>query len=369
MSKTRRGNKAKAKHSWFSMKAMATGHAEIVIYDEIGGWGKSAADFIRELNAMADVSAITLRINSPGGDVFDGNAIYNLLRGHPAKVTAHIDGIAASIASLIAMAADDIVMPDNAMMMIHDPFAGVSGSANDLRKAADVLDKLRHGLLSAYVTKTGADESTVSEWMSNETWFTAAEAADAGLADTVIEPVKAAASFDLSQFTHAPDDFGMATQNLMAPVNSVKKKIGENAMTIDKLKAQLQAAGDKKTALEEKLNTTSADLATTTASLADVQAKLTDAADMIAAGKAYKAKLVDQVVQARRTLKMLGDTDGDVKAASEFVASWPLAHIEAEAKQLGTLSKNPNASAITPGATDEEDKGDQTISFRNQKEA
>lgn len=352
--------------NWYSVKALAPGHAEIVIYDEIGYWGKSASDFITELNAMKDVAQIDVRINSPGGDVFDGHAIYNLLRSHPAHVTAYIDGIAASIASIIMLAADEIIMPANALVMIHDPVVGAYGDVEALRKAADVLEKLRGILLSAYVARTGEDEATVSAWMTKETWFTAEEAIASGLADTLLEPVKAAAVFDARKFSNAPR---AALQNLMAPVNSVKKKIGENAMTIEELKAQLQAAGDKKTALEAKLNTTSADLATTTASLADAQAKLTDAADMIAAGKAYKAKLVDQVVQARRTLKMLGDTDEDVKAASEFVASWPLAHIEAEAKQFGTLSENPNASAITPGATDEEDKGDQPMSFRNQKEA
>jgi len=351
--------------NWYQIKALATGHAEIVIYDEIGYWGKSASDFIAELNALKDVSQIDLRINSPGGDVFDGHAIYNLLRSHPANVTAYIDGIAASIASIIMLAADEIVMPANALVMIHDPVVAAAGDAASLRKAADVLEKLRGILLSAYVARTGADEATVSAWMAEETWFTADEAYASGLADTLLEPVKAAAVFDSRKFSNAPR---AALTNLMAPASSVPPKKGENAMTIEKLKAQLQTAGENHSALQTKFDAQAADLQTATASLATATATIEANADMVAAGTAYKASLVDKVIQARRTLKMIGDTPEASAEAETFIASWPLAQIEAEATNMATLIKNPAASAIIGDSTDNSDASGATESFRNAKE-
>src|SRR4030095_8722806 len=103
--------------------------AEIMVYDEIGMWGVSAADFDRELKALGDVKSINMRINSPGGDSFAGIAIYNTLQAHPATITTRVDGIAASAASLIAMAGDKIIMPDNTFMLVHEPFVQTSRHA------------------------------------------------------------------------------------------------------------------------------------------------------------------------------------------------------------------------------------------------
>jgi len=351
--------------NWYQIKALATGHAEIVIYDEIGYWGKSAADFISELKALGDVTQIDLRINSPGGEVFDGHAIYNLLKGHPARVTAYVDGIAASIASIIMLAADEIVMPQNALVMIHDPVVAAHGDAEALRKAADVLEKLRNILLAAYVSRTGSSEADVSGWMTNETWFTAEEALAAGLADTVIEPVKAAAVFDSRKFSNAPR---AALTNLLAPASSVPQKKGENAMTIEELKAKLQTAGEKQSALQTKLDAQSAELQTATASLAEATATIEANADMVAAGKEYKAELVGQVIQARRSLKMIGDTPEALEEATAFVEAWPLAQLKAEAASMAALVKNPAASAIIGESTDNEDESGATESFRKAKE-
>lgn len=350
--------KNRTSRNWYNIKALADGHAEIVIYDEISYWGKSAADFIRELNALQGVSEITLRINSPGGDVFDGHAIYNLLRGHPATVTAHIDGIAASIASIIAMAADEIVMPANAMMMIHDPSGGAIGHADELRKAADVLDKLRAALVAAYVARSGADEATVEQWMADETWFTAAEAVEAGLADTVIEPVKAAASFDLSQFANVPQALA---PHLGAPAARNTRNKGGQSMDIEQLKAQLKQAGDQNTALQNKLDDA-------TDKLEQARARLEQAQPMIEAGQAYQNRLIDEVVAARRTLGLVKDSDEEVKAAREFLASWPLRQLEAEARHLTDLAARPTGSGITPPAIDDDDSGAKPTTFRAKKE-
>ncbi|WP_024190693.1 head maturation protease, ClpP-related [Escherichia coli] len=107
---------------WYTIKAAdVRGAADISIYEEIGGFGVTAKQFAEDLKALGDVSHINLRIHSPGGDVFEGIAIYNLLRNHPADITVYIDGVAASMASVVAMAGDRVVMPENAMMMIHYP--------------------------------------------------------------------------------------------------------------------------------------------------------------------------------------------------------------------------------------------------------
>lgn len=107
---------------WYNIKAASDGASTTIqVYEEIGGWGITAQQFSEDLKAPGDISHITLNIHSPGGDVFDGIAIYNLLSKYPAKITVHIDGLAASMASVIAMAGDRIVMPENAIMMSPQP--------------------------------------------------------------------------------------------------------------------------------------------------------------------------------------------------------------------------------------------------------
>lgn len=193
------------RREWYRIQNLvAEDTAEVWIYDEIGFWGTTAGDFIRELSGVT-ASKIVLHLNSPGGDVFDGIAIFRALKDHPATIEARVDAIAASIASVIAMAGDRIVMTQHSMMMIHEPFALVIGDANDMRKQADVLDKLADTLAGIYAARAGGD---VAEWraaMTAETWYRDQEAVDAGLADEVVADMAAAQdSFDLSHFRNAP---------------------------------------------------------------------------------------------------------------------------------------------------------------------
>ncbi len=190
--------------TWFSIQAKAAGNAEIVIYDEVGLYGVTAKTFYDQLRALGDVGQILVRINSAGGDVFDGIAIYNMLKNHKARVDVVVDGIAASIASIIAMAGDKVTMPANTFMFVHDPLALVIGDAENMREMADSLDKIAASLINTYTSKTGKSEAEVKKWMSEDTWFTAQEALDAGLADEVITAVDIAARFDLSRFRNAP---------------------------------------------------------------------------------------------------------------------------------------------------------------------
>ncbi len=196
------------RRSWFRMASLANGEAEVVIYDEIGMWGITAAAFRESLLALGSFDSLTLRINSPGGEVFAGWAIYNMLDRLDCPITVYIDGIAASMASLVAMVGDTIIMPENAMMMIHDPAGFVMGTADDMRDIADVLDRMKLSIINAYARKSGLPSDEISQIMSDETWYTAAEAVAAGFADEVEEAVRAAATFDLSRFQHPPTAMG-----------------------------------------------------------------------------------------------------------------------------------------------------------------
>nr|WP_283102722.1 ClpP-like prohead protease/major capsid protein fusion protein [Shewanella abyssi] len=187
-----------------------------MIYDEIGGWGVTAKQFARDLQALGKVSSITARIHSPGGDVFEGMAIYNIIKGHPAQKVCRIDGLAASMASVIAMAFDEVVMPENAMMMVHKPWGGTLGDADDMRKYADLLDKVESNLVGAYAQKTGLSDDELHSLLASETWLTGREALEQGFADTVTDPLQMAASLSskrLKDFTNMPE----ALKNLFAP--------------------------------------------------------------------------------------------------------------------------------------------------------
>ncbi|WP_052077315.1 head maturation protease, ClpP-related [Thalassobacter sp. 16PALIMAR09] len=191
--------------SWYTIRARASG-AEVLIYDEIGAYGVTAKGFLAELGALPDDAAIDLRLNSPGGSVFDAVAIYNALKRHAGDITVWIDGIAASAASYIAMAGDTVVMPENAFLMIHDPSGLVMGTAEDMRATAEALDKVKGSLIQGYAAKSGKADDEIATLMAAETWLDAKEALDLGFIDRIAEPVKLAASFDVARFRNAPPE-------------------------------------------------------------------------------------------------------------------------------------------------------------------
>lgn len=186
-------------------KAGASKEAEIWIYEEIGdGWygGISAAQFVKDLKELGDLDKITLRINSPGGNVFDGIAIYNVLKQHKAKVVTYIDGYAASIASVVAMAGDEIYMAENGIMMIHNAWALAIGNAADIRKVAAELDKVDEAILSTYMKRVKKEKETICQMMADETWMSAAECLEMGFIDEITGALEAAACFDLRRFKY-----------------------------------------------------------------------------------------------------------------------------------------------------------------------
>lgn len=182
---------------------------EIWLYDQIGSdfWGEgiSAKTFTKELTALGKVSTINLRINSPGGDVFDGLTIYNQLNAHPARVTVDVDGLCASIASVIAMAGDEIRMAGNAMMMIHNPHGMAIGDSTEMQRVAALLDQVKGNLADTYAARTGNLRASIEAWMSDETWLTADAAVQMGFADAVTQEQRVAASFGLlANFRNVP---------------------------------------------------------------------------------------------------------------------------------------------------------------------
>ena len=161
--------------------------AEVFLYGDIGGWldGIGAEDFAREL-ASIDAENIDVRLNSGGGSVFEGQAIYNALYRHNAKVNIHIDGLAASIASVIAMAGDTINITEGSHIMIHKPWSMAIGDAESMRKEAEVLDSLESGIVDIYAARTNKSREQLESWIAAETWFKGQDAVDAGFADAVI---------------------------------------------------------------------------------------------------------------------------------------------------------------------------------------
>ncbi len=193
--------------TWYQIQAKSNGDrntADISIHDEIGIWGISASRFMADVKALGAVDEINLSIHSPGGDVLDGWAIYNALRSNKAQVNVQIEGLAASMASVIAMAADKITMHENSFMMIHEPWGMAIGDAEEMRDTADLLDKLGNGLVNAYVGRTGNDEETIREWMKAETWMDGKEAKARGFADVVTGAVAMSAKFDTRRWKMTP---------------------------------------------------------------------------------------------------------------------------------------------------------------------
>ncbi len=185
---------------WFNIQGKATDAvAEVYIFDEIGAYGITAQDFISEMKEYKD-TPVNLRINCIGGDVFDGMAMYNIIKKREAKTTAYIEGIAASMGSVIALAADEVVMAENSLFMIHNAWGGAMGEAEDMRKTASILEKISGEIANIYERKTRLSLNRIVEMMDKETWLNAQEAYELGFIDLISDSIKVAAKYDVSKF-------------------------------------------------------------------------------------------------------------------------------------------------------------------------
>ncbi|MGC3792038.1 head maturation protease, ClpP-related [Priestia aryabhattai] len=221
------------------MSANSDNVADIYIYGDIVTYSwyeedTSATTFKNDLDALGEVDTINLYINSPGGSVFEGVAIHNMLKRHNAKVNVHVDALAASIASVIAMAGDAIFMPKNSMLMIHNPWTWGMGNAADFRKLADDLDRIGNSAKQTYLAKAGdkLTEDRLQELLDGETWLSADEACELGLCDVVEEANTMAASISseiLQKYKHVPQNLVNQQTTISASEMAERQRIAEQA--------------------------------------------------------------------------------------------------------------------------------------------
>lgn len=195
------------KKFWECKQSANQNEADVFIFGEIVSFkwddtDTTAASFQKDLKELREVSQINLHINSPGGSVFEGIAIGNMLRQHKARVVAHVDALAASIASVIVASCDEVIMPENSMLMIHNPWTISMGNAKELRKQADDLDKIAESSVVTYLAKAGEKltEEKIKQIMDEETWMSAQEAYNYGLCDVVESANQVAASISQKLF-------------------------------------------------------------------------------------------------------------------------------------------------------------------------
>lgn len=209
--------------------ARGTDRAEVYLYGVIGqdwfGEGVSAKQFADDLKKHKNVKTIDLRINSEGGDVFDGKAMYSLLVDHRATVNVFVDGLAASAASYIAMAGDNITISESAFFMIHNAWTVAFGGADDFRRTADLLETVNQTVLDVYVARTKRSEDEVRKWMDEETWFTGKESVENGFADAMTENLRVAASVrDPSKFKNVPSNLLPRRAAALADIEKLRRK-------------------------------------------------------------------------------------------------------------------------------------------------
>ncbi len=303
----RRGQRAGARHDWYAIRNTATGEGPAVVYlfDEIDSWwGVSADEFVRELAAI-DSDEIVVKINSPGGNAYDGIAIMNALLAHPAKITTSVEGLAASAASFIAVAGDDRIIRPGAELMVHNAWSVAVGNASEIRAVADQLDRTSANVAGIYARHAGGDVADWQAAMDAETWYTADEAVAAGLIHRVEDPAKAAddepeearASWDLSVYAYAgraaapaPRRFARSRKPV-APAAAPRKE--KPVALIDDLRTRLGVADDADestvlAALDEALDERAGDDDTTegaTEGTENAAAELTPAAVAASARK------------------------------------------------------------------------------------
>jgi len=265
--------------SWYDMPIEAkTGKStDIHIYDEIGVHGVTAKSFLEDLKGLKGKD-ITVHINSTGGDVFQGQAIYTALKNYSGKVTVKIEGLAASMATIIALAADKVEMTSNSLFMIHSPMSNVFGNKSQMRKQINALEKVETTMLSVYKAKTNISEDEIEQMMARETWLSAHEALELGFVDEVLGAVKVVARYDLSGYQNKTPEQILNTLNINNPKE--KSTMSEDLKTwfvgqISDLKNMITGnAEEPQVKTEETVQEPTAETATEQVNVDDLKAQL-----------------------------------------------------------------------------------------------
>lgn len=234
-------------NNWLTIKAKAENSIdEIYVYGEIGDWwqdldAKALADRLKNSNG----DTINLRINSGGGEVFTATAFYSLLKSSNKTINVYIDGLAASAATLIACAGDKVIMPVNALYMIHNPLSWTYGNSENMREMADLLDTVRDTLVATYKQKTGLDDAKIIELMDNETWLTASEALKLGFVDEIMDTAVAANTNKVVEMSNQRlKNIPKTFENAVKSANEQPKKV-VNPMDLAKFKAEHSAIAEQ----------------------------------------------------------------------------------------------------------------------------
>ncbi len=257
---------------FYQIQNKASGVGEILLYGDIGSslQGMGAKQLADDLKTLGKVSTLEIRINSGGGSVFEGETIFNILDRFPATKIVHVDGLAASIASLIAMVGKEIIMAENASMMIHNPFIAIEGDAKVMIQMAERMEVVKEGMITTYQRKTQLSTDKISDMMDAETWMSAKEAVRLGFATKIDKPIYAQASYDLSRYKNVPDYFKQVKSEL-----SVEQQLEE----LDKFNRETERIL-KKTKEREK-RTAQQDLDNAQQGLREIQQLIKDAEDRI----------------------------------------------------------------------------------------
>lgn len=347
-----------------------------VIGDEWRGIGaKTVARFLAEHN---DAKQINVRVNSPGGDVFEGATVFNLLRAHEAPVHVQILGLAASIASVVALAGDTVEIAENAMFMIHDPWGFVVGTADDMAKMADMLGKVKDTLLTAYERNSKVDRDKLAAMMSAETWMTADEALEYGFVDAIIpvadedEPaddVKARARAVLEKFRRAPEGVGTrylprlaamarhTEENEMKLADLIKALGLPEGSTEDDVMAAIAAKPEPASTLEHVVPR--ADYDAVRAQLDQIKAKAektareTFEADVDAAiASAVEAGKVTPAAKAYHRSSILARAKAGIEEGRKALAEFGT-YVEGQPELVGTAQGERAQASATTGTTGE----------------
>ena len=370
-----------AGQGWYQLRAAAKGVVDLMLYGDIGAWGISANQFARDLKTLGDVSQINLHVHSPGGDVFEGMAMYNLLKNHPARVEGTVDGLAASMGSVILMASDVIRIPENAMIMVHKPWGIQGGDAEEMRRYADLLDKVEDSLVAAYTSKTGKTVDEVKALLAAETWMTGAEAVELGFADELVGSMDTFAKLNsqrMQDFKKMPESFKnlfdpRGSTNAPAPTVPAPNTPAPGALTPEQIMAQgataeaarrtainaaftlVAASGDHSELLNTCLNDLSCTVETANAKLlAAIGAAITPTAGNRHPGHVGNGNIVGDSVQAS-LLGRLGIEDNQADNAYNHMTLRELARASLADRGIGVASLRPMdmvGLAFTHGSSD-----------------
>lgn len=293
---------------FWTIKAAKDNVGELYLYGYISStswWDDEITpkQFKQDLDALGDVSEIKVFINSGGGDVFAGQAIHSMLKRHKAKISVYVDGLAASIASVIAMAGDTVYMPRNAMMMVHKAWTVGIGNADELRKLADDLDKIGESIIAAYQDKTGLEKDRIDALLGAETWMTAEDAVEMGFADEIEEEKQVAASLngknlvvngqemDISNFRNIPSMFLAHRTEPRKEDDYLSKELETKVTELESLLAEKNSALATAEATISELN---AEIGTLHGEIDSLGAKIAELEPLAKDGEKFKNFMVDE---------------------------------------------------------------------------